>query len=476
MKYFQNINHKSREFLAVRTGMPAGAKGVQTLYQDGLPEGTIVKGGEILQWKTNGWKTIENELYLYGDNFKGTELSEIDNMSSRSVFTFLQRLQAALSTVEEHGVILPPISMRSVLFLEDGGVLFIPRRLAEIMHTYMDPEQASREVDILSHPAADENYMRYSFAICSLLYRFLCGREPFPVHESVERTNALSYTPLIPIKLFQPQISSSIDSSIIQALKKPREFSVRREQLSELMQEIGRQITDSQLHFPPDTNEKIERLQKRNLGIQRSRSFLYVHKAKFTVVSVALAIILLLSTLGDGASDEQHDYSQLEAVEVVELFYDSFNTLDHMAMEEITARNVGRADIRAVMFLYITSRVQTAYSHSENIINPAQYQQGLIPDASQTIYGISDLKIEIIESNPDSHLYSVSYILWAPHTGSDLDEDFEASLLSPPEIERLARKDTVRLEFSQDRWLITEILRISEEELPILKIEPAVRQ
>lgn len=476
MKYFQNFEHKSREYLAVRTGMPAGAKGVQTLYQDGLPEGTIVKAGKILKWKTNGWKTIDNELYLYGDNHIGTELSEIDTMSERSIFTFLERLQTALHTAEEHSVMLPPISMRSVLFLEDGGVLFIPKRLAEIMHTYMEPDQASREVDILSHPAADENYMRYSFAVCSLLYRFLCGREPFPVHKSVERTNALSYTPLIPIKLFQPEISSSIDSSITQALKKPREFSLRRDQLSDLMQEISRQITDSQIHFPPEANDKIEQLQKRNLGIQRSRSFFYVHKAKITVVSAALAIVLLLSTLGNGASDEERDYSQLEAIEIVELFYDSFNTLDHMAMEEITARNVGQNDIRAVMFLYITTRVQTAYSQSESIVRPEEFLQGRIPDASQTIYGISDLSIEIHESNHDTHLYSVSYIVWAPYTGTNTDEDFEASLLSPPEIERIVREDTVRLEFSQGRWLITEITRVSEEELPLLRIEPAARQ
>lgn len=468
MIFFTRIEKQNQQYLAIRTGMKAGAKGIQKLYQDGLPQGYIIRDNQVTTWHSNGWHTQDNEIFLYGEYRSGTELSAIWNQDPVNGIRIIRQLHTALCTARNANSNLPVLSYHSVYLLDDGGFLFIPRRVAETIHSYLSPEESLEEVDALSHPGCTMPEHQHGFTLLSLLYSIICGEQPFAATSSLERTSLLTHYSVIPPHFFQPQIPLIISEEIATALMQPTEKMPTASKMESLLDTIQTAAEQNKLQFPPQPVEQLDKERKKRAYRYRMHAGIEANKGRLLLLAASIVVVATLFVTRTTSPSDSSGHERLSAGDTVELFYESFNTLDHLVMDEITARGVASQEIREVMHMNLSSRLQRGYFQIDGIVTPQQYLAGVDLTETQQIYGISDLTIDrkpLYDSTNGKQAFQVSFIHWSPQMHDDIESEILVS-----DIQRIKQYNRTTVEKSnRDRWIITSITTESTEELEPIK-------
>ncbi|MFQ3547707.1 MAG: hypothetical protein SNJ56_05160 [Termitinemataceae bacterium] len=184
---------------------------------------------------------------------------------------------------------------------------------------------------------------------------------------------------------------------------------VAASQMLEFLQYLGPPGSSLQQTLPNDgierSKEVLQQLQKRadreRRDILRKR-FLKKYRAFIMLAVGGLAAMgLIIYTV---ISDQQQKPTTrgLEPEAVVELYYRSFNTLDHQTMEACVQKGIGKQDIEGVINFFVISRVREAYERKTSIIDPETYRREYerlekLPPGL-TVFGIADMQIEPTET------------------------------------------------------------------------------
>ena len=143
--------------------------------------------------------------------------------------------------------------------------------------------------------------------------------------------------------------------------------------------------------------------------------------------------------------------------EVAGTFYDAWNDLDHILMEDTLADGVGRGVIREVTNVYVIDRVQTAHTWESLLISADEWLDADRP-AGRMPYGVAGLELRLVTEGADSATVHARYDVWRPESVDTPDGTGATVAVRTPISERLV------LQRGRHSWEITEIRTSVEDE------------
>jgi hypothetical protein len=141
---------------------------------------------------------------------------------------------------------------------------------------------------------------------------------------------------------------------------------------------------------------------------------------------------------------------------VVETFYGSMNTLDHMTMEDCVVDKAGQGEVNESMNLFVMSRMTVGYEGKSYIVNAAEWDKEKRPQlsADKTLYGAIVREVRE-EAGAPKPVYLVSYQKWAPQPEEGGNDEQSTGSYGYDRIDR------VRLRMDKGDWVIYRIDRVA---------------
>jgi hypothetical protein len=441
--------------------------------------GWIVDENSIKPWHVTGVLEHEGNTYFYGPYEDGTTLHEIISNPDPENLHYIKRLAAALLLLEQRSQPFPPVYGNSVLFLNDGRILFLPPEIILRSTPQLSEETRREGVDYMVHPdRKDEEAAVFTCGV--IAYRLLTGVFPFTdEHEEVLHIKMRSKS-ILPPKMVKPEIRKDVSDFIMSNLE-----AGRPPMLQDWIVEVDRWLEEGTEETVSDEQRALieaeaAKYEKKSEKSFTTRTFLQKHKVSLTVAAVGTvaAIWFVASMLSNILAPPVT--VGMAPREVTRLFYTSMNSLDHITMEDCVAPKVAKNRLNEVMHLYVIGKMRMANEGTSGIINAQQWVENGSPPIgeSETIYGITDLQIRAVTETETEARYRVSYKKYAPsQPEGDIGEQPGTSELmeqGPLRIGVMENTEEVFVENTGKYWEIYRIDVIESEELA--PIQPARTQ
>ncbi|MGO9309020.1 MAG: hypothetical protein ACLQDL_08365 [Spirochaetia bacterium] len=431
--------------------------------------GWIAGPAGIRDWRYEGIIERGGEIFLIGPHLPGLSLEKVLPMPAGKALPLMGRLARALLQVSQGGAGWFPLQSDSVIFTDEGGVLFLPPRIDRELRDLRSFEATRETFGCLNHPDLAGERMA-SFSICAALYRIVTGRFPFmgadpaDLHEQVRRLEIQPPAGLVPG--LDEEVSETIMAGLGRGGSAPVSFA-------EISQGLERWGTRDLVH---PLSEELRQSALATAGAREAsaeRSFLRRRfwQRNWRVAAVAAVVVVLLGALGGTilrnvlAPRVTRGYPPRR---VVEAFYSSMNTLDHATMQACVVGPAGRGEIDQTTTLYVTSRVTQGYEGRSNVMSAAEWDKAgrppLTPPA--TLYGVTGLSVSEEQGEP-LPVFLVKYDKWNPAAPADSAVD------AGPRSEGHAVTDRVWMKMDRGDWVISRIDRLESRELPPPATGPA---
>jgi hypothetical protein len=449
------LAREGRDVLAIPVGVSRSEFVLTKLAELRKLPAQIIRNGEIAEWRFDGVLKHEGRLFLYGPYLGGIFLEEAIGKSFPAALPYLNRLIHALVALERRGRILEFIQTDSVYFLEEGGVLFLPPSLMRELRS-MHPEPFKLRVfEMINHPDIEDPQKSLSFSVASLLYRVILNHYPFEAESEEEVHNLIRHAGLLPLSLIEPGFREDLSRMILAGLDRGQDPVPSLEQWQEILaackrEGLYRDITETE-------REQIRRRARQETRktdqAYRRKVFWQRHWRTVAIVSAAIVVTgaltgsLLKTVL---APRETRGFSPQE---VVETYYQSMNDLNHTLMDDCVVDGAGKDTIREVMNIYVLSRVSMGYEGRSNILPADLWDAQGRPELtdSQTVYGITDLKLQQERGEPEP-VFRASYTKWFPKPAAESQPDL--SQAEGPGISSLEIRERVYLRLERKDWVI----------------------
>ena len=452
--------------LAVAVGTAVQGTAMTRILALKTSPGWIARGSEIREWRFEGVKEQEGTLYLYGPHAAGTMLEEVLSLPLARALPYLARLAQALSLLSERKVGWFPLQADAILFTEDDAVLFLPPAIHQEIRDLRTFEANRDTYESLNHPDLKGELLA-SFGIASILYRVVTGRFAIsgPDAEEIhERARKLAIMP--PVRLV-PELSPEVSELIMAGLGRGRRGPVTLAEWSKKLVEWQ----SEELFLALSAEDKAMAMsdaETREKGSTRSfRRRMFWEKNWKLVAIVAAGVIVLGVVLGSILSNAlaPRVTRGFAPRKVVETFYASLNTLDHMTMMACVIGKAGQGEINEATTLYVTSRVTQGYEGRSNIVSASEWDKTGRPvlTSPQSLYGVTGLSV-IQEQDAPTPVFLVKYDKWNPASAPDTGK--MPSLDAIPQSEGHSVVDRVWLKQDKGDWVIYKMDRLSADLLP----------
>jgi len=471
------IDRDGNEYLGIVTYIPTNTFAVTKLTTQQKDNGYIVRDEEIEEWRPRGFTEYSGRLLLYGPFVEGKTLSEVLKDRSAAVLSYLSRLTRAMRTLRDQRGILPYMHTRGIVFLEDGGVLFLPRNVMQSIRDYQSTSDRIEFRELFRHPdLKEEETPRFALAVAA--YRAVTEEFPYQADSEEDLRERMRSSHLERPRHLRPEIREKLSNALFAALKNPAEKLPELEDWEDL---FGQWIAEG-VYEDITEEERVEikaRAEAERQSLDRSfRRQEYFRRNWKRLVAISLVAILV------GTIPATIIYNQLqpsptagmEPAEVVRAFYTGISNLDHETMEGATVDGVGDRLIREVTGVFVYARMRLAVEMSEAFADPQQWRDEGMPElpAGRSVYGIANLVIQAQRSpNPEEEVFRVEYEKWSPSPGESTGpeqapETGNSAGMSGPETEPQGSRITERVFLRQERgnWVIYRIDREREETLP----------
>ncbi|MFO8064324.1 MAG: hypothetical protein R6V29_06770 [Spirochaetia bacterium] len=465
--------------LGIATYIPANRFAVTKLAGMERSDGTIARDGNLFTWQIQGFTQHNNRLYLYGDYVEGHTLSEVLQYSADGFLPYLSRLTRALTTLAEHDQPTPIIHTRGIVFLDDGGVLFLPPELLRSLTEFQSPEDRHEFHQAYRHPDLKDG-RNLSYALAVLAYQSLTGTRPFEEDDEEELTERVRSGLVANPRHLVPEISPEVADTLKKALSDPHGALPDLEQWGEIFQTWIQHGTHRDIS-EEERQEILEYAKAEQQGMERSyRRREYIRKNWRRYVGITLIAVLV------GTIPATIIYRQLEPRStagldppgVIRAFYYGMNELDHERMADAVVEGAGREAIREVTTMFVVSRMRTAMERTSSLIDARDWVEDgrpEIPDG-QSVYGVTDLQIERLRPPREGEeAFRVTYNKWYP-TGMEEEsggggggDGGEGMLIG------FERQDRVSLRRSRGEWVIYEMERLQDETIERRNIDGTPR-
>ena len=214
--------------------VPGGASGrtrVQSITDDGgaglmhldataFSSGWVVRDTRVMRWRQRGYYRANGCLYVLGPyHAGGKSLVEVMRGGAGAVH-YLSRLARALARLERLRVNIGVLHLRGVVFLDDGGVLFVSQDTVQLMCLY----QGAGDAFNFSLPFNNQQLSgegRLSFALAVLSYMALSGSLPWDAPSVKDLRNYMLSGVVPHIHYHNPAVKASIAQELNLILSKP---------------------------------------------------------------------------------------------------------------------------------------------------------------------------------------------------------------------------------------------------------------
>lgn len=394
--------------------------------------GYRVEAGRIEEWRLEGFFSDEGRLYLYGPGEPGRLLETVigdetgrgadPERGGEAALPFLARLAQALVHLEEAGIVLERLQSDSVVFLESGGVLFLPPEVMKKVGDLHPIAYKMRVFELINHPdrlgapGRGRSSAHLSFSLGALTYRAVLGAYPFEADSEEELHNMMRHLQSVSPALRRPGLRSEVGRFLQQAMAQetggaalaewpPALAEWRREGLWRPLEEAEHKQLAEQARTQ---SERAARSYGRRVFWQRKGVTVLIVAATVVIAGV-LAGSYVRNLLAPPAT------RGFAPREVVEAYLLSMNSLDHTLMEDCTVDGAGKQTIREVINLYVLSRVSQGYEGRSNILPADEWdRQGRPPlQPPETVFGVTDLEITPIRGEPEP-VFDALYTRWIP--------------------------------------------------------------
>jgi hypothetical protein len=448
--------------LAITVGESArGAALTRVLALKGSP-GWLVSADEVRQWRFEGITEQGGTVSLYGPHVAGTPLESVWEKPLASALPFLFRLVRALVLLSKNAVPRFALQADAVLFTDSGSVLFLPPEVIREIRGGSPFAVIRDTFESLNHPDL-EGDARASFTIAVLLYRIITGRFPFSGVDAEELHEQTRKLDVVPPDRVVADLSPEISRAVMEGLGRSRQGGLS-------LEEWGRRLSawqSSELFSSLGSAERAKT--HRDAGMLAQGSEKSFHRRMFWEKNwkTAAVIAAVIIVLGAGAASIVRNATKprltrgFSPAMVVEAFYTSMNSLDHMMMEACVTGKAGQTEISQTTTLYVMSRVTQAYEGKSGVISAANWAKDGRPKlvSPASLYGVTDLTL-VQEREAPVPVFHVTYDKWTPGAG-DSTPAAEA-----PKSEGRRIVDRVRLRADRDGWVIDKIERLRQDPLP----------
>jgi hypothetical protein len=194
--------------------------------------------------------------------------------------------------------------------------------------------------------------------------------------------------------------------------------------------------------------------QKKQKRVKNKR-FLIRNRALIGGIAGGLLAIGLVAGSFVHAQAEKWSTRGLSPAEVVAAYYDAFGVLDHETMSACLQKDAGKADVELVTNLFVVSKMREVYEQKRTVMNAADWD-GTAPPPDTTVFGTLHLAADWPSGGANGETRDgpitaqVRYDLVLPSSYVGVED---------AGISRIARDDTLRLEWQKNRWRITAIDR-----------------
>jgi len=441
------IENTEKTYLAIDSGLKNRAfVGVDTSRLQSLP-GLIVKNGEIFNWMLDGVTEIEGKTLFYGPEMRGKTLADIEITPS-----ILEGLTEALYAIKDRNFPVRHLSLTSLMCCDDGSFLFFPPRLMEFLNSHRVLQDNLKMVIPWNKPGLGGEAAR-SFTIASLAYRIITEDQPFSGESEEEIEKAMASVNYPSPALSEPRLNDDFLNLLDESFRGKGTLGLWREYLRRWNDKgvLDLSLSDEKLQEKKRLEGKRETARKR-----KTKSLLFLSKYRTVLAITGATVILLALFLQAPISKylEEPVTMGMNQEQVIELYYDSFKTLDTEAMEDAVSSGAGKYDINEISTIYVTSKVRTSFEGTSGLLSPEEWMASggePVPPGTQ-VWGISDLKIKSLGNDT----YEVNYIKWSPPIIEDPDS---AVPLIPVSVNT---RDIIHLSLIKDVWVIDQIKRIKE--------------
>jgi hypothetical protein len=125
-------------------------------------------------------------------------------------------------------------------------------------------------------------------------------------------------------------------------------------------------------------------------------------------------------------------------------------------MSACTEKEAGKADVEMVTNLFVVSKMREAYEQKKTVINAADWDEAVPPPDDMNVFGVLRLATDWPTGGANGEIPNGQITAHARY-----DLVVPSSLIGDDTVavSRIARDDTLRLQWQKNRWRITEIDR-----------------
>lgn len=419
-------------------------------------EGFAVRRGEVSRWRWNG--TVEADGFLYATFADSGDLKSMASLSQlppeQCLAGIISLLYARQKLLEHPGADSEGQEQRLTSIPEGIFIVgvetwfFLPPSLAAVLAEEISADELDRRY---LRQRGERRLAAYSL---HLLYRSLTSRSPF------EEDEAVAAHP----HLYEPRLREE-PADFIHRINRSREVPTA-EELSRELQRFRHRLIDDDLH--EDEIEVRRGRAEAELGKEVKRRARRRAAARIgPPVGLGLAslfvILFLLSPLG-GVRKKEDPTAGLSAREIVELYYQSINRLEHETMDDCTKGRVGSRHMDEVTTLYVITRIRQGVERTDSFLRVKEWEETGRPplENHRFVYGISDLEVKEVSSQEEgTRAFDVAYLKYSTlpaETPSGADREELESLESTGIVEIMEIEERLLLEETQEgRFRIVDI-------------------
>jgi hypothetical protein len=456
---FVRIESDNQEYLGLKIASNRRPQKANRQSEKQQEVGWIVRDNRLTEWPVQGIFEHEGEIYVYGPFLSGKTLNQVLEYSPKNALKSLLEFVNALIFMRENVHADLRIQLNSIIYLEEGGILFFPRTMIERIQSTQTTSERILTFEILNNPDLETD-RNYAFSIAVMTYRILTGEWPFMADSEEEIHRQMRIRKILPPHLVRPGIGSEISSAVMRTLGKeegePPDLKEWRDNLTawvrngyeEPLAAGGRTALEDQAAV----------LQKKYDRDYRTTTFLHNHWRILAISGVVLVLVgsivgsilqnVLAPPITVGMSPEQ----------VIETFYLGLNTFDHMTMEDCVTGDAGAEEVREATNLYVISKMREGYEGRSGYVDAQAWIEADRPrlKSGSVPYGHSNLEIR----QESEGIYVVDYYKWTVES-----KDAENPENTTVRTVVLDRRDRLSMENRGEYWVITGIERMQDEPL-----------
>jgi hypothetical protein len=458
------LEKSGERFLGVSTGIPTNSPTLRKLAGKKRQPGLLIHSGTVTEWEAKGFVEHDGRIHVYGPVVQGRLLETELHDKESARFASLARLAEAFIVLKDREYAIPPVHTRSIVLTNDGGVLFLPPDAMQAIREHQSYRDRIETMERFNHPdrTPEENL---SFFLAAATYYVITDRFPFDAADEEELHARVRAKTFLPPQTVDVTISDRANSMLERALTSAEQEILLPDwvdvlkmwEMEGVREEIDEEERQKRLDSAEQLSQRVERGFRRKEGLRKNG------RTALLIAAIVLIVGSIPATIISNAL-QPRETAGFSPSEVVETFYGSFNTLDHMLMEDTLIADAGERYVREVTNLFVIDRQRMGVEGQSGFVDAQRWRAEGMPrlDPTRTPYGTANLTLEEVDAPAGERAFVTRYERWRP--------DYDAPETAAARLEALRQVDRVSLRQDDEDWVIYEIENLESEPIDIAEL------